>query len=271
MPTVTVVVCSVRSTSGRLVWAVFVVTLVAGTLDVMLPTSHSALASSLPIFTSTCVRRAMPYPIPSHPIVTFGDSITEDYGATNKCLPRELRPILPAWAHRVYTGDTSYPGDLERLLHTSVLNYGVGGELTGDGLPRLRSLLRSVRPATVIILEGINDLWSGRSAADIREIYSPWLGTVQAIGARPIIPTVLPTDRPIFPGVRSKVNALNAATRATAKQQGVQVIDAASRYLVHHPLSALYRHGDGWEDGVHPNDAGYRLLADLVSQVIRSR
>ena len=95
-----------------------------------------ATAADLPIFTSRCVGSPVPYPIPKRPVVTFGDSITEGYGATNMCLPRELRSILPESTHRVYTGDTSYPGDLARLLHTTVLNYGVGGELTSDGLPQ---------------------------------------------------------------------------------------------------------------------------------------
>jgi lysophospholipase L1-like esterase len=133
-----------------------------GSLD-----SQSARALSSPVFTSKCVGQPIPYPISRRPIITFGDSITEGYGATNKCLPRELRAVLPKSAHRVYTGDTSYPGDLVRLEHRMVLNYGVGGELTSDGLPRLRSILRSVHPSIVFILEGINDLWGGRSTADI--------------------------------------------------------------------------------------------------------
>jgi hypothetical protein len=113
-------------------------------LGASLATDRVHAAISLPVFTSKCVGQPVSYPIPRHPIITFGDSITEGYGATNKCLPRELRAILPESAHRVYTGDTSYPGDLARLEHRMVLNYGVGGELTSDGLPRL--LCRSDRP-----------------------------------------------------------------------------------------------------------------------------
>jgi lysophospholipase L1-like esterase len=206
-----------------------------------------------------------PYPVPSHPVITFGDSITEGYGATNKCLPRELRSVLPESAHRVYTGDTSYPVDLARLLHASVLNYGVGGELTSDGLPRLRTVLRSLHPSTVFILEGINDLWGGRSATDIVGNLSQMARAAQEAGARPVIITVLPADRQVFPDAEVKVQALNVGIRAMGKQQRVEVIDAAVAFLSHRPMSALFRHADGREDGVHPSDAGYRLLGRMAA------
>jgi lysophospholipase L1-like esterase len=225
-----------------------------------------ARADDLPAFTSKCVGTPVPYLLPRRPIVVFGDSITEGYGATNKCLPLELRAILPESAHRVYTGDTSHPGDLARLLHTSVLNYGVGGEMTGDGLPRLRSMVRLVHPSTVFILEGINDLWGLRSVGDIVGNLSQMARSVRATGPRTIIITVLPVDRSVFPDTQSKVDALNTAIRAMANRRGVTVVNAVARFHSHHPLSALFRHGDGREDGLHPDDTGYRVLAVLVYQ-----
>jgi lysophospholipase L1-like esterase len=113
------------------------------------------------------------------------------------CLPRELQAILTESAHRFYTGDTSYPGDLARLLHTSVLNYGVGGELASDGLPRLRALVRRLHPSTTVILEDINDLWGGTSATDIVGNLSQMAQAAKASGARPVLLTVLPVDRPV--------------------------------------------------------------------------
>jgi lysophospholipase L1-like esterase len=229
--------------------------------------SGSGLAASLPVFASKCVGHPVSYPIPRHPIVAFGDSITEGYGATNKCLPSELRSVLPESAHRVSTGDTSYPGDLARLEGRMVLNYGVGGELTSDGLPRLHDIVRSVHPSTVFILEGINDLWGGRSTSDIVGNLSEMARSVQASGGRPIIFTVLPVDRPVFPDAQAKVLALDTAIRVMAKHQGVHVIDVAARFQKNHPVSALFRHSDGSEDGAHPNDVGYKLLARLAMTV----
>lgn len=93
---------------------------------------------------------------------------------------------------------------------------------------------------------------------------------VQASGARPIIITVLPVDRPVFPDAQSRVKALDAEIRGMAKKQGVTLLDAAGRFLKTHPLSALFRHADGREDAVHPSDAGYRLLARLATSDLDS-
>jgi lysophospholipase L1-like esterase len=217
------------------------------------------------------VGKPVSYPLPAHPVVLFGDSITEGYGATDRCLPLYVRSILPESKYVLHSGDTSYPGDLARLLHASVLNYGVGKELTSDGLPRLRSLVRTVHPSTVVILEGINDLWGNGSVADITGNLSRMARAVKASGGRPLLLTVLPVDRPVFPDARSKVSALNSAIRTMAKRQGVTLVDVASQFQSQHPLATLFRHSNGREDGVHPNDSGYWLSAKSVELGLMSR
>jgi lysophospholipase L1-like esterase len=221
--------------------------------------------AALPVFTSRCVGKPIPYPIPLHLIATFGDSITEGYGATNKCLPRELRAIFPETAHRLYTGDTSYPGDLVRLIHRPVLNYGVGRETTSEGLKRLRAVLR-IQPSTVVILEGVNDLLNGKSVHSIVSNLAAMTREADAAHVRPVLVTVLPIDGPRFPTAQAKVETLDRAILTMAWHRGVRVVDAAVAFRNHHPLSAFFRHSDGQEDGLHPNDTGYRVLAVLVYQ-----
>lgn len=231
--------------------------------------SARTAAAALPVFTSRCAGTPVLYPILQHPIVTFGDSITEGYGATDKCLPREVRSILPESAHLVHTGDTSYPGDLARMLHRAVLNYGVGGETTKEGVPRLKAVLRAVHPSTVVILEGINDLWAGRRTDDVSANLSQMVHAVKASGAQPILLTVLPVDRPVFSHAQKKVDTLNVAIQAMAWHEAVTFVDVAALFQTERPRSRLFRHADGREDGVHPNDAGYRLLAEGVSKALR--
>ena len=233
--------------------------------EVVQPANGHAVAASFPVFISRCVGRPVSYPIPKHPIISFGDSITEGYGASIRCGPRKLPPVLPASAHRVYTADTSYPGDLARLEQRTVLNYGVGGEVTSRGVPRLRSILRSIRPSTVFILEGVNDLWDGGSVQDTVANLAQMIRWSRKLGARPIVLTVLPVDRAVFPHAQSKVDALNTAIRRMAKHHHVRLIDSAARFLHHRPLSSLFRHADGRDDGIHPNDAGYRVLAGAAA------
>jgi lysophospholipase L1-like esterase len=193
------------------------------------------------------------------------------YGGAYRSLPLYAPPYPARSARRIYTGDASYTRDLARIEHPAILNYGVAKEQTSDGLPWLVALVRSVHPSTVVILEGINDLWGGRSASDIAGNLSRVAKSCRAFGALPIILTVLPVDRPVFLGAASKVRALDAAIRVMAKQQDVQIVAAAARFRSRHPLSMLFRHSDGREDGVHPNDAGYRLLAKLAARGLNSR
>jgi lysophospholipase L1-like esterase len=107
------------------------------------------------------------------------------------------------------------------------------------------------------------------SVADITGNLSRMARAVKASGGRPLLLTVLPVGRPVFSNAQRNVNALNVAIHAMAKRQGVSLIDVASQFRDHYPLSDLFRHSDGREDGVHPNDAGYRLLASMVSTAVR--
>jgi hypothetical protein len=63
---------------------------------------NAAIASSLLVFTLKCVGYPVPYLTPGHPVIIFGDSITEGYGATNTRLPVDdaRPPHRPRFAFR---------------------------------------------------------------------------------------------------------------------------------------------------------------------------
>lgn len=75
-------------------------------------------------------------------ILAFGDSLTYGYGA----LPQE-----------------SYPAILEQRLRRKVINAGIPGELSEEGLQRLPSLLQTYHPDILILCHGGNDLLRKKS------------------------------------------------------------------------------------------------------------
>ena len=70
-------------------------------------------------------------------ILAFGDSLTEGVGASK---------------------GESYPDHLQRLSGRKVVNAGVRGELSAQGLKRLPALLDQVQPNVLILCHGGNDI-----------------------------------------------------------------------------------------------------------------
>jgi acyl-CoA thioesterase I len=70
-------------------------------------------------------------------ILAFGDSLTYGTGASSK---------------------HDYPSVLAELTHREVINEGVPGEISADGLKRLPDLLDEYQPKLLILIHGGNDI-----------------------------------------------------------------------------------------------------------------
>ena len=103
-------------------------------------------------------------------IIAFGDSLTAGYGAD--------------------TGD-SYPDYLEKDLnaqgyHYQVINQGISGNTTKDGVDRLQDALR-LKPAVVIVAFGGNDGLRGLPIASTRENLDHIVSTLLDSGAKVVL------------------------------------------------------------------------------------
>ena len=103
-------------------------------------------------------------------IIAFGDSLTAGYGAD--------------------TGD-SYPDYLEKDLnaqgyHYQVINQGISGNTTKDGVDRLQDALR-LKPALVIVAFGGNDGLRGLPIASTRENLDHIVSTLLDSGAKVVL------------------------------------------------------------------------------------
>lgn len=103
-------------------------------------------------------------------IVAFGDSLTAGFGAD--------------------TGD-SYPDYLEKDLNAmgyryQVINQGISGNTTKDGVDRLQDALR-LKPVVVIVAFGGNDGLRGLPIASTRENLDRMVSTLLDSGAKVVL------------------------------------------------------------------------------------
>nr|WP_313391433.1 GDSL-type esterase/lipase family protein [Brevundimonas diminuta] len=197
-------------------------------------------------------------------VAAFGDSITEGATATLGA-ERDWPSVL---ARRF---EATCPG---RFV---VLNQGISGNKLLDhgrshsGLARLdRDLLALPQIDYVILLEGINDIRHGgdpakpgRNAADMIQGYRQLIARLHDHGVKAIAGTLTPfkgSERYDAPSSEAR-RTLNAFIRDGSAFDGIVDFDAAVR----DPADPeAFRAEAVRPDMLHPNDEGYRLMAEAV-------
>ncbi|MFB7722584.1 GDSL-type esterase/lipase family protein [Nocardia sp. NPDC056100] len=214
-------------------------------------------------------------------IALFGDSFTEGVGSTYD-------------AHRSYP-DQLAEGFAAQGESRPVLNLGIGGNcLTADsrwlgdsGLSRFRrDVLDRPGIGTVVILEGINDIWldgasmalgapvQGATAEQLIAAHRTLIEQARDAGLRVIGATILPAGGSAFGGgdraryadhdrVRKAVNTwiLTSGEYDAVADSAIALADPAD----HDRLAPAFDSGDH----LHPNDAGYTALAAVVAAALR--
>ena len=147
---------------------------------------------------------------------------------------------------------------------------GISGQTTPQMLVRFRQDVIALEPAVVVILAGTNDIAGNTGPATLESIadnIASMTEIASANGIRVVLASVLPAfDYPWKPGLEpaAKIVALNEWIRDYAARH-----DAV--YLDYHSAMRDGRQGLRAElsgDGVHPNEAGYRIMAPLAERAI---
>jgi lysophospholipase L1-like esterase len=190
--------------------------------------------------------------------IAFGDSITEGVGDDPSRAPL-----------------TGYPPRLEALLvnagiNADVINQGLGGETTPEGLVRLSSALTGTQADDVLLLmEGTNDISRGVPLEATRYNLNEMARRAETRGLTVVHATVIPRR----PDARMDPNnvqtlILNQNVRDMAGRRDRDLVDVFEVYIMRPDrFPALYYTTTG--DGVgHPNAAGYDLIAQTFFQVL---
>jgi lysophospholipase L1-like esterase len=184
----------------------------------------------------------------------FGDSITKGFLELQR---RDLDLI---------TGN-SYPAILQGKLKSldpawSVVNRGVGGELTSEGRGRLPSTLARDKPGFVLIMEGTNDASRCESSSRTVNNLRSMVQVAKANKSIPIIGTIPPNFRRA-PCPESFIVDVNNQIHAFASADNVVVAE------IHDGMNDRSLFGVTPDrDPLHPNEAGYRVMADIWFQAM---
>ncbi len=110
--------------------------------------------------------------------------------------PNDGRPVIAAFGDSLSAGfgvdpGRSFPDDLQRDLNAAgykyrVVNLGVSGDTTTDGVERLPSVL-AVRPKVVILEFGGNDGLRGLPIADAKQNLAKMIEALQSAGAKVLL------------------------------------------------------------------------------------
>lgn len=150
------------------------------------------------------------------------------------------------------------------------INRGISGQTTPQMLLRFRQDVIDLQPKVVVILAGTNDIAGNTGPSSLEMIMDnikSMSELARANDIKVVLSSVLPAyDYPWRPGLEphKKIPALNQMIRDYAKQQGIIYLDY---------FSALDNGKNGMdkqlaEDGVHPTQKGYQLMAPLAEEAI---
>jgi acyl-CoA thioesterase I len=184
----------------------------------------------------------------------------------------QLAPPAPDEDRVVFYGDSitdawnlasSFPGK-------PYVNRGISGQTTPQMLVRFRQDVIALHPKAVVLLAGTNDIAENTGPTTPEAIQGNFISMVElarANGIRVVLASVLPAyDYPWRPGKQpvEKIAALNAWLKSYAAAN--QLV-----YLDYFTAMQDERHGlpeKLSKDGVHPNPAGYAIMAPLAEQAI---
>lgn len=163
-------------------------------------------------------------------ILAFGDSLTYGYGVED---------------------EFSYPRLIEKKTGLKVINAGVDGEHTFEGLERL-SLFLEETPDLVILCHGANDMYDRRSIEEIKANVLAMVKLIQKETSNILLVGV--------PNFRILSNDIHSLYNEIASETGVLLEENLLRNILTNNFTRT--------DYIHPNIEGYEIMADSFIETL---
>ena len=176
-------------------------------------------------------------------IVFMGDSITEEWG-------------------------NLYP---EFFSGKNYINRGIGGQTTPQMLIRFKPDAIDLKPDAIVILAGTNDIAGNTGPSTVRMITDNIFSMAELAIAYDII-VVLASILPVYQyswaddviDPPSMIDSVNSKIKEYVENQGLIYLDYYSSMVDDQKGLKL----DYTGDGVHPNEAGYKVMSAIADDII---
>ena len=173
-----------------------------------------------------------------------------------------------------------WPSLVKSKLKINVINSGIGGDISGGLLSRFYPGVVQHHPDVVLIMGGTNDLWWD---LDIKMILANIFTMTCQAEHHDIVPLVgLPVPIIVekaceqefaapesgYDRCAEKLAALAKTLARAAQQNDIACLD------FYHPFCDKSGKAIGkyfLDDGLHPNEAGHRLMAEITVKMLRER
>lgn len=166
-------------------------------------------------------------------VLAFGDSLTAGVGTTK---------------------EFSYPNVLAELSGRRVINAGISGEVTSDGLKRLPKVLQQHQPQLLILMEGGNDILRNQSISATKANLAAMIELAQTDNI-PVLLMGIP-EKSLFSDSADFYQQL-------ADEYGLIFMDDL--------VADLLRTSRYKSDPVHLNKAGYKVLAEAIYEHLQDQ
>ena len=176
-------------------------------------------------------------------IVFMGDSITEEWG-------------------------NLYP---EFFSGNYYINRGIGGQTTPQMLIRFKPDAIDLKPYAIIILAGTNDIAGNTGPSTVRMITDNIFSMAElaiAYEIKVVLASILPVYQ--YPWVDDVLDPLSVIDSINSKIKDY-VENKGLLYLDYYSSMVDDRKGlksDYTSDGVHPNEAGYKVMSAIADEII---
>jgi len=181
---------------------------------------------------SSCDSQAPLKPLESDAtILAFGDSLTYGTGTSR---------------------DKSYPAVLAKMTGLKVINAGIPGEISANGLARLPTLIKQHNPALIVICHGGNDILRKMNLAQTRDNIQKMISLAQSNQTQAMLIGVpefgLFLDTlPLYPEL--------------AEENNIPIADGI--------LGEILAKNTLKSDQIHPNTKGYQILAERITSILK--